>query len=53
MNRRLCRIATSDHRLATSGDDGGAMNNHALFLAGQGRQVEAVVMMFERAIAVG
>jgi Tfp pilus assembly protein PilF len=40
------------YRVATSGDDSGAMNNFALFLADQGRQVEAVAM-FERAIAAG
>lgn len=40
------------YRLATTGDDGEAMNKFALFLSDQGRPVEAVVM-FERAIAAG
>jgi Tfp pilus assembly protein PilF len=40
------------YRLATTGDDGEAMNNFALFLADQGRPVEAVAM-FEQAIAAG
>ena len=48
----LTADAEHAYRLATSGDDGEAMNNYALFLADQDRPAEAVAM-FERAIAVG
>ncbi|ALG08242.1 hypothetical protein AOZ06_16160 [Kibdelosporangium phytohabitans] len=48
----LADDAEQAYQVAIASNDGEAMNSFALFLAGQGRQAEAVVM-FERAIAAG